>query len=118
MLRLWTVNGSPVARAEVLSRVTLLSYTSAPEGVFVNVVIGGLANGNIRSCAVTPPLGGLWPLVEVDTACLVLCRLWSSWDLSVVWEMRCPLDKPISVVRYESSCPGHVTVTCHLHEVM
>ena len=48
MLRLWTVNGSLVTKAEVHSAITLLSYTSAPEGVFVNVVIGGLSNGSIR----------------------------------------------------------------------
>jgi len=59
VLRLWTINGSQVAREEVHSRVTLLSYSSAPEGVFVNVVIGGLANGNIR-CVRCTLWEGLW----------------------------------------------------------
>lgn len=30
-------------------QVHCLCYTAAPEGVFVNVLVGGLANGNVRS---------------------------------------------------------------------
>ena len=73
MLRLWSVNGALVTSTDVYSEVRCLAYTNAPEGVFINAVVGGLRNGNIR--------------------------MWSSWDLSVIRELKCPLDNPIAVVR-------------------
>ena len=73
VLRIWTVNGALVTSGDVFSEVQCLAYTTAPEGVFVNVIVGGLRNGIIR--------------------------MWSSWDLSVIRELKCPLEAPISVVR-------------------
>jgi len=56
-----------------------LSYTAAPEGVYVNVLVGGLANGNIR--------------------------IWSSWDMSLLREIHCPLESSIPVLSITiSSC--------------
>ncbi len=48
MLRLWTINGKQIDRTHVEVMVHCLSYTAAPEGLYVNALIGGLANGNIR----------------------------------------------------------------------
>ncbi len=48
MLRLWTINGRKIERTHVEVMVHCLSYTAAPEGLYVNALIGGLANGNIR----------------------------------------------------------------------
>ncbi|XP_019849297.1 PREDICTED: lysosomal-trafficking regulator-like [Amphimedon queenslandica] len=49
------------------TQILSLCYTSAPEGVHVNVIIGGLANGKIM--------------------------FWSSWDLSEVCELSCPTEE-------------------------
>ncbi len=48
MLRLWTINGKLIDRTHVEVMVHCLSYTAAPEGLYINALIGGLANGNIR----------------------------------------------------------------------
>lgn len=48
MLKLWTINGRLVESIKLDVRINCLTYTSAPEGVYVNVLVGGLANGNIR----------------------------------------------------------------------
>ena len=45
---MWTINGKLIGRTHVEVQVHCLCYTAAPEGVYVNVLIGGLANGNIR----------------------------------------------------------------------
>ena len=50
MLRMWTINGKLIGRTTSKVQVHCLQYTSAPEGVYVNVLVGGLANGNIRFC--------------------------------------------------------------------
>ena len=47
-LRMWTINGSLVKRVCSKVQIKCLQYTSAPEGVYVNVLVGGLANGNIK----------------------------------------------------------------------
>ena len=47
-LRMWTINGKLIGRTHVEVQVHCLCYTAAPEGVYVNVLIGGLANGNVR----------------------------------------------------------------------
>ena len=47
-LRVWTINGSLVKRVCSKVQIKCLQYTSAPEGVYVNVLVGGLANGNIK----------------------------------------------------------------------
>ena len=48
-LRMWTINGKLVGRTHVEVQVHCLCYTAAPEGVYINVLVGGLANGNVRS---------------------------------------------------------------------
>jgi len=52
MLRLWTINGKEIERKDVEIMINTLQYTAAPEGLYVNALIGGLANGNIRSAAI------------------------------------------------------------------
>ncbi|CAI8030834.1 Lysosomal-trafficking regulator [Geodia barretti] len=64
-LRVWTINGHLVRRVSSKVQIKCLQYSSAPEGVYINVLAGGLANGNIN--------------------------LWSSWDLSLIREVPCPL---------------------------
>lgn len=54
-IRLWTINGSLVAAQDTKDRVNCVTFSSAPEGVSVNVLAAGMSNGVIR--------------------------LWSSWDL-------------------------------------
>ena len=48
LLHVWTINGKEVGCVPVEVQVHCLSYTAAPEGVCVNVLVGGLANGNIK----------------------------------------------------------------------
>lgn len=45
---MWTINGKLIGRTHVEVQVYCLCYTAAPEGVYVNVLVGGLANGNVR----------------------------------------------------------------------
>lgn len=47
-LRIWTINGKLIKRVSSKVEIKCLQYTSAPEGVYVNVLVGGLANGNIK----------------------------------------------------------------------
>ena len=47
VLNLWTINGRLVKTMRSATQILSLCYTSAPEGVHVNVIIGGLANGKI-----------------------------------------------------------------------
>jgi len=47
VLPMWTINGKLIGRATSKVQIHCLQYTSAPEGVYVNVLVGGLANGNI-----------------------------------------------------------------------
>ena len=54
---LHTINASLRARARCRQLVTCLTWSSAPEGRSVNVVVGGLSDGRVR--------------------------MWSSWDLTV-----------------------------------
>ena len=48
VLYLWTINGRLVNTLRSSTQILSLCYTSAPEGVHVNVIIGGLANGKIK----------------------------------------------------------------------
>ena len=47
-LRIWTINGKLIKRKKLHDQVMSLCYTSAPEGVYTNMLIGGMANGDIR----------------------------------------------------------------------
>ncbi|XP_033229888.1 lysosomal-trafficking regulator isoform X2 [Belonocnema kinseyi] len=60
-LRVYTINARPVGSVTSRRKITALSYSNAPEGVSVNVIITGLDNG--------------------------VLRFWSSWDLRLVREM-------------------------------
>ena len=48
MLRLWGINGTLVNKTCVESEITCLAYTTAPEGVYVNVIATGMKEGSIR----------------------------------------------------------------------
>lgn len=48
VLRLWSINGTLVNRMYVDSEITCLAYTTAPEGVYVNVIATGMKDGAIR----------------------------------------------------------------------
>jgi len=50
ILRLWNINGTLVNKMCVQSEITCLTYTTAPEGVYVNVIATGMKDGSIR-CA-------------------------------------------------------------------
>ena len=47
-LQVWTINGRLVKKIGVEENVHSLVYSAAPEGVYVNILAGGLANGNIK----------------------------------------------------------------------
>ena len=74
VLRLWTINGRLVEKIENEAEIISLCYTSAPEGVYINVLIGGLANGKIR--------------------------FWSSWNLALLCELPSPSSLSSPVLRY------------------
>lgn len=70
-----TINGSLVGFVNCDTQVTAVCYSQAPEGISVNVIVAGLANG--------------------------LIRLYSSWDLSRVKEFHVSgLSLPISSLLY------------------
>jgi len=48
VLSLWSINGTLVNRIKIESEVTCLTYTTAPEGVYVNVIATGMRDGNVR----------------------------------------------------------------------
>ena len=64
-----------------------LCYTSAPEGVYINVLIGGLANGRIR--------------------------FWSSWDLALLCELPSPSSLSSPVLRYAVVAPP--VIPCYMY---
>ena len=48
VLRLWSINGTLVNKTCVESDITCIAYTTAPEGVYVNVIATGMKDGSIR----------------------------------------------------------------------
>lgn len=70
-----TINGALVGFVNCHTRVTAVCYSNAPEGISVNVIVVGMSDG--------------------------LVRLYSSWDLSRVKELRVSgLSSPISSLLY------------------
>ena len=47
-LHLWTVNGQPIKKIICNERITCVQFSYAPEGVSVNAIAAGLANGVVR----------------------------------------------------------------------
>ena len=47
-LQIWTINGKLIRKIMVEEEIHTLAYSAAPEGVYVNILAGGLANGNIK----------------------------------------------------------------------
>ncbi|XP_034250095.1 lysosomal-trafficking regulator isoform X2 [Thrips palmi] len=74
-LSLHTVNAALVGTVNISEQITAVCFSTAPEGLSVNVIATGLFNGSIR--------------------------LWSSWDLSPVREISSPgLTYPIISLTY------------------
>ena len=48
VLSLWSINGTLVNRMKIESEVTCLTYTTAPEGVYINVIATGMRDGNVK----------------------------------------------------------------------
>lgn len=48
MVQVWTINGFLVGKILVEEAVHCLTYSAAPEGVYVNILAGGLANGRVK----------------------------------------------------------------------
>ncbi|XP_078592182.1 lysosomal-trafficking regulator-like isoform X1 [Branchiostoma floridae x Branchiostoma japonicum] len=69
-LSLWTINARPVGSVRCLSTIHCVAFSNAPEGISVNVVAAGLQDGSVR--------------------------LWSTWDLSLVRDIKLEqFNKPI-----------------------
>ena len=47
-MRLWTVNGRSIGEVPCEYMINCLEFSSAPEGISVNVIATGLSNGAIR----------------------------------------------------------------------
>ncbi|XP_047002591.1 lysosomal-trafficking regulator [Schistocerca americana] len=75
-LLLFSVNAAPAGRASPPSLTTAVCFSGAPEGISINAVASGHADGVIR--------------------------LWSSWDLSPLKEISCNalLSQPIISITY------------------
>ncbi|XP_011260266.1 lysosomal-trafficking regulator isoform X1 [Camponotus floridanus] len=80
-LRVYTINARAVGSISSKRRVTALCYSSAPEGVSVNVIATGLDNGIIR--------------------------LWSSWDLQLVREISNNLRDSCAIIAVVWSLDQH-----------
>lgn len=63
ILTLYTINCQPIKEITTPERITAMCYSSAPEGISVNVLATGFDTGVVR--------------------------LWSSWDLSPIREITC-----------------------------
>ncbi|XP_064489587.1 lysosomal-trafficking regulator-like [Ornithodoros turicata] len=75
IMKVSTINGVAVGQVDTAVPITSLCYSCAPEGISVNVIAAGMANGRIM--------------------------LWSSWDLSLVREiMSDQSDIPIVSLTY------------------
>lgn len=75
ILYVHTINGTLVGCANSHSQITAVTYSNAPEGISINVIVVGLADG--------------------------LIRLYSSWDLSRVKEFKMSdLGSPITSLLY------------------
>lgn len=75
ILYVHTINGTLVGCANNHSQITAVTYSNAPEGISINVIVVGLADG--------------------------LIRLYSSWDLSRVKEFKMSdLGSPITSLLY------------------
>jgi hypothetical protein len=48
MLRLHSINAVPIGTVTMRDSITALCFSGSPEGVSVNVIAAGLANGAIR----------------------------------------------------------------------
>jgi hypothetical protein len=48
MLRLHSINAVPIGTVAMRDSITALCFSGSPEGVSVNVIAAGLANGAIR----------------------------------------------------------------------
>lgn len=48
VLTLWTINGRRIKQIKSETQILSLCYTSAPEGVYINTLIAGMADGIIR----------------------------------------------------------------------
>ncbi|KAK3604703.1 hypothetical protein CHS0354_008265 [Potamilus streckersoni] len=91
-LQLHTVNAEHVATVKCEDSINCLTFSGAPEGISINVIVGGLSSGIIR--------------------------IWSSWDLTPVRDLRQKdlLSVPVISVAYTcdsqklyiSSCDGRV----------
>lgn len=74
-LRVFTINGQPIGEVSTKRQhpyFTALCYSTATEGLAVNVIATGLSDGNVK--------------------------LWSSWDLTLVREIR--INAHLSVKRF------------------
>jgi WD40 repeat protein len=77
VLRVHTINGSLITHFTTPLEVTAICYSSAQEGVSVNVLVTGFANGTIK--------------------------FWSSWDLTPVRELRADrFDRPIQCITFSA----------------
>ena len=45
---MWTINGRLINKCRSDVQIMCICYTSAPEGVYVNVIAGGMSNGSIK----------------------------------------------------------------------
>ncbi len=94
-LCLFSINGNPIAKkASVEPSITALAFSSAPEGISVNVIATGHAKSGV-------------------------IRLWSSWDLTPVRDIDCEIhDFPIVSLAfsldsrhiYASFSDGHLVI--------
>lgn len=74
-LRVFTINGQPIGEVSTKRQhpyFTALCYSTATEGLAVNVIATGLSDGNVK--------------------------LWSSWDLTLVREIR--INAHVSIKRF------------------
>lgn len=69
-LMVHTINGDLIGQLMTDSQITAVCYSTAPEGLSVNVIATGFVDGTIK--------------------------LWSSWDLAPVRHLTADMDLPIN----------------------
>ncbi|CAG2104964.1 unnamed protein product [Medioppia subpectinata] len=71
-----TINGELVGQVVTDTRITAVCYSTAPEGLSVNVIATAFIDGSIK--------------------------LWSSWDLAPVRQLHAYIDLPINCITYSN----------------
>lgn len=104
VLRLHTINATLIGSVNMKERITAMCFSTAPEGVSVNVLATGLETGVIKWVIVFHLSVSVGQMCSCTSFQIIFyCRLWSTWDLSPVTDIintsiSCPIIRWVAIV--------------------